>query len=146
MYYFISLLLSATGLLLSNEPPTLEVRVDNIRRAEGCVRLAVFASATDFAERKDAVHIARIPLGQEREGVVFELPKLPAGRYAIAAYHDRNNNDKLDTNLLGIPSEPYAFGREPESKWREPAWEDVSIDYRPEMSSLRLSLQTWGDR
>ena len=39
--------------------------------------------------------------------VVFD--NLAAGTYAVGAYHDENNNDHLDTNVLGLPTEGYAL-------------------------------------
>jgi len=30
---------------------------------------------------------------------------IPAGEYAVACYHDENDNGKLDVNFLGIPAE-----------------------------------------
>ena len=39
--------------------------------------------------------------------VVFD--NLPAGTYAIGAFHDENANDHLDTNVLGLPTEGYAL-------------------------------------
>ncbi|GAA3918495.1 DUF2141 domain-containing protein [Hymenobacter algoricola] len=46
------------------------------------------------------------PGGQSR----IQLPvDLPNGEWAVAITQDTNNNDKLDKNFLGIPTEPYAF-------------------------------------
>ena len=33
------------------------------------------------------------------------LAGIPQGTYAIACYHDENDNGKLDSNFLGIPKE-----------------------------------------
>ena len=34
---------------------------------------------------------------------------LPRGKYGVIAFHDLNGNEKLDTNFMGIPNEPYGF-------------------------------------
>ena len=40
----------------------------------------------------------------------FTLPvNLPKGEWAVAITQDLNNNDKIDKNFIGIPTEPYAF-------------------------------------
>ncbi|MBF9236343.1 DUF2141 domain-containing protein [Hymenobacter sp. BT683] len=40
----------------------------------------------------------------------FTLPvELPKGEWAVAITQDLNNNDKVDKNFIGIPTEPYAF-------------------------------------
>lgn len=37
--------------------------------------------------------------------VIVTIPRVPAGRYAVQAYHDENGNDRAE-----IPPEGYAFG------------------------------------
>ena len=40
----------------------------------------------------------------------FTLPvELTKGEWAVAITQDLNNNDKVDKNFIGIPTEPYAF-------------------------------------
>lgn len=40
----------------------------------------------------------------------FSLPvALPKGEWAVAITQDVNNNNKIDKNFIGIPTEPYAF-------------------------------------
>ena len=40
----------------------------------------------------------------------FTLPiHLPKGEWAVVITQDLNNNDNIDKNFLGIPTEPYAF-------------------------------------
>ena len=36
------------------------------------------------------------------------LPDLPLDNYAIVAYHDLNDNGKLDHHFIGFPIEPIA--------------------------------------
>jgi uncharacterized protein (DUF2141 family) len=146
MHYLLSLFLTAFGYLATEAPSTLEVRVDNIRQAKGQVRIAIFTEPANFLDYQNAVYLASISLRATQSAVVFELPPLAPGQYAIATYHDRNNNDQLDTNLFGIPTEPYAFSREPDSKWREPRWNEVAFEYRPEQTKLQLRLKTWSER
>src|SRR6266550_4445439 len=41
--------------------------------------------------------------------VTVMFDNLPAGTYAVGAFHDENANDHLDTNVLGLPTEGYAL-------------------------------------
>ena len=54
-----------------------------------------------------ALRTLRLPV----EGIacVFSFSNLPPGAYAVAVYHDENGNGRLDTNLLGLPTERYGF-------------------------------------
>lgn len=39
-------------------------------------------------------------------GKISTTFELPVGEYAVAVYHDNNDNGKMDTNFIGIPNEP----------------------------------------
>lgn len=40
------------------------------------------------------------------------IDNVPAGQYAAQAFHDENNNDKVDRALFGIPKEGVGFSRD----------------------------------
>lgn len=86
---------------------TLTVQVTNIQGSSGTIRMALFAQENGFPdeERAIALRVIRISAGTG----LAEFAGLPAGTYGIALYHDANGNEKLDTNLLGLPAEGYGF-------------------------------------
>jgi len=73
----------------------------------------------------------------------LEIADLPHGQYAIAVYHDVNGNGKLDKNLLGIPSEPYAFSNNPRAKWKRPDFLDSQVQFNTARLNLVLELLNW---
>jgi uncharacterized protein (DUF2141 family) len=52
---------------------------------------------------------------------------LPEGRYAIAVFHDTDGDEKLGTNLLGYPTEPFGFGNDAEVRFSRPAFSATAI-------------------
>lgn len=74
----------------------------------GTVVVVVYDSADAFADLRDPLKMLVVPAGRP-EAALFE--GLPAGRYAVMAYHDENGNRELDQNFLGIPREPLGFSR-----------------------------------
>jgi len=83
-----------------------------------------------YNHRKSEMPISvRLPL-LPTLGVVAGLSLLsavPERRYAIAAYHDLDDDAKLGRNLLGIPTEPFGFGNDAEVRFRAPGFEATSI-------------------
>ena len=59
--------------------------------------------------------------------VTVALNDIPAGRYAIAVFQDKNSDGKLNTNLFGSPSEPYGFSNNKYGMFGPPDFEDVSF-------------------
>jgi uncharacterized protein (DUF2141 family) len=53
------------------------------------------------------------------------LTNLDPGQYAIILFHDENGNGKLDTNALGVPSEPYGFSNNVRGFLGPPTFQDA---------------------
>lgn len=77
------------------------------------------------------------PAGQRQ----VRLPvQLPPGDWAVAITQDLNNNDKVDKNLLGIPTEPFAFSNNVRPRLAPPAFDDCKFTVREpgQVVSIRL--------
>jgi uncharacterized protein (DUF2141 family) len=115
----------------------LELKVENVKSLEGEVRVGVFATADDF--RKTAIREVKAPASGNP--VAIRIAELAAGEYAIALYHDRNGNQKLDSNLLGIPTEPYGFSVAAGRSLGGPAnWEQAKFKLPPDGGSISIQL------
>lgn len=54
--------------------------------------------------------------------------KLPAkGKYALEVFHDENNNQKLDTNLVGYPKEAWGVSNNIRPSFRGPTLEEMLV-------------------
>lgn len=124
----------------------VELSLSSTAPAKGCIRLAVFECPRAFAH--DESHFGEVLelSGAGVSSVRFQLPALAAGHYAIAVYHDLNNNGRLDRNMFGIPTEPYGFSREPANKWQKPSWEDIATPITSSTKQLSIVLRTWKER
>lgn len=52
---------------------------------------------------------------------------VPVGTYAIRLFLDINNNQKLDTNLSGKPTEPFGFSNNPKVRFKMPTFSKISF-------------------
>jgi uncharacterized protein (DUF2141 family) len=52
---------------------------------------------------------------------------LAPGEWAVAVSQDLNNNDKLDKNFLGIPTEPFAFSNNVKPRLAAPRFEECKF-------------------
>ncbi len=99
----------------------LEVSVGNVRGEQGMLMLALYDSAGYRSSPVRAV-------AQRAGDSVFRFVDLPEGEYAVAVYHDRNGNGKLDANLLGVPTEPYGFSLRGAAGLGAPTWPEARFD------------------
>lgn len=89
----------------------LTVAVDAISSQEGNVCFKLFAGSQGFpnnddgAVLKECVPVAEVPLTVTFEDLAF-------GNYALAVYHDANEDGVMNRNGLGMPSEGYGFSND----------------------------------
>jgi uncharacterized protein (DUF2141 family) len=104
---------------------TLTVKVYGIDNTNGQVEVALYDDAELFPEVGKTLQMVRIkPEGKE---VVYEFKNLKAGEYAIATFHDENDDKVCNTNLIGIPTEAFAFSNDFRPFLSAPSFEDCSF-------------------
>lgn len=121
---------------------TMRLQFSNIDAAQGSIYLAVYDKRHKFLDETAVLFQKVIPVVQSGN-LEIALPELPAGTYAISCFHDVNGNGKLDTNFLGIPTEPYGFSNNARPKFRAPNWEEAKFDWQPGAEMLRIRLEKW---
>lgn len=85
----------------------IEVEVLNVPSSEGKISVALYDNDDTFLKFEEVYASASSKAVKGKTNVV--LKGIPDGRYAIALFHDKNGNNKLDTNWVGIPKEKVAF-------------------------------------
>jgi uncharacterized protein (DUF2141 family) len=101
----------------------LEVTVKNIKGEKGSIRIGLFTSEKDFLKNASEGKIVKAS-GKEVT-VVFE--SLKPGDYAVSVIHDENENGELDSNLVGIPKEGFAFGNNAMGAFGPPSFDKAKI-------------------
>ena len=98
----------------------LRITVEGIRSQQGTILIGLYDSLQSFTRAiqlsdkegflNDSDRFAAVALRANaamKSAVV--LTNLDPGQYAIILFHDENGNGKLDSNALGVPTEPYGL-------------------------------------
>ncbi|WKN42613.1 DUF2141 domain-containing protein [Tunicatimonas pelagia] len=134
---FLSLaLLLMPNLPSENENQNLTIQITGLASSEGQVRIAVYNSAEAFTKTPFLAQEVKVN-GKQTVEATFSLPE---GDYAIAAYHDENENGKLDTNLVGIPKENYGFSNNARGTLGPPSFEEASISVDESAQTTQIEL------
>lgn len=104
----------------------LRIEIEGVVGSEGKVLVSVFDHAGQFPIAGQALAAAIVP--PQAPAVVF--PGLAPGEYAVAAFHDRNGNGKLDTNIVGLPAEPYGFSNNAAGVMGPPKFDAARVELR----------------
>lgn len=101
----------------------VEITIKGIEEIKGSVLVAVYNSEESFMKK----HIAskKIKVADREVTLVFENVK--SGEYAVTTFHDENDNDKLDSNFVGIPKELYGFSNDAKGSFGPPSFEKAKV-------------------
>ncbi len=104
----------------------LKVLLQGFDNIEGNFRVALYSSEANFDAESDPFLGHTAPITSENMEVSF--PDVPAGVYAIAMFHDKNQDGELNTNFLNIPTEGFGFSNNPGLGFSKPSFGDVSFE------------------
>lgn len=115
----------------------LWVTIEGVESSSGTLMVGLYDSGEHF--RSAIANAGKVGLLNDRsrlvgiamraiagsQSVVFT--DLKPGTYAIIAFHDVNDNGKLDENWLGKPTEGYGFSNNAEGFLSAPSFKNASV-------------------
>lgn len=116
------LLLSAFSKITAQENYTLTVEFSGLESEKGAVYVAIYDNAKDFL--KKAIKGDIVSITDKKATAVFTIPQ---GEYAISAFHDENDNKKMDTKIFGIPKEPIGISNDAKGFMGPPKYKDAKF-------------------
>lgn len=123
-------------LVTASQAADLTVTVTGADNQKGQVAAALFNNATTFPS--EFMVGQRAPADAQVE-LVFK--NLDPGRYALSAYHDENENQKLDRGMFGIPKERHGFSRDARGSGGPPEFRDAVIEVKEGDNRVQLQLR-----
>lgn len=126
---------------LPAEAGTVVVTVRGIQVGEGIVKVGLCDTALSL---EGCPVTGEYPAVADTQQFVFE--NLPEGAFGFVGFQDINSNSKFDTNMLGIPKEPYGLSGAAGDKMI-PSFKDTLVPVSTaEPSEVTIELRTFGDR
>lgn len=134
-----SLVVSLICLIGFSQNQTLTLNITNIQHNNGILRIGVYDPNHGFgSEEEKPTYWKLIPITKlENQTVTFEVP---SGRYAVAVYHDLNENKKLDKNRVGFPKEPYGFSNNYRPKFSRPTFANCAFEIGDSPKTMTIKL------
>jgi uncharacterized protein (DUF2141 family) len=93
-------------------------------------------------ERDDTVWIGKV-LPIVNKQVVVVIDSLEFGEYAIRIFHDENENEKIDTNIFGIPTEDYGYSNDASSWFGPPSWEKAKFLFNQSEMTIEIKVDSF---
>jgi uncharacterized protein (DUF2141 family) len=115
----------------------LTVEIKGLTSANGKVLIALYDKADGWM--KQGLKMAGT--AAQKDGVTYEFKDLPMGDYALSIHHDENGNGKFDTNLVGMPTEPYGFSNDAMGNFGPPTFEQAKFKLDQDKKTVKLNLK-----
>ena len=120
--------------------PRLAVTVTGMRRIAGNITLTVYGEdPARFLKHAGSLAITRVMLTGPVARLCVAVSR--PGTYAIAIYHDENNNHHFDRNFLGLPVEGFGFSNDAPTGLGPPSFAAARITVGPGVQRIAIRLR-----
>lgn len=114
----------------ANAQHKVTVVVPNVKSIKGQMMVCLIADKADYL--KDCYQARKTKITDQVSTSIFS--DVPEGEYAISIFHDKNMDEELNTNFIGIPKEPYGFSNNPMAMFGPPSFEKCLFAVKEDMS------------
>jgi uncharacterized protein (DUF2141 family) len=105
----------------------ITLNIHDVKGTGGQLRIGIFDNPSDFKNKENPAYKKSLLLKDTLVEVIFE--HVAKGQYAIAVYHDENNDFQLNQKKLGIPAEGVGFSSVSKSKIKPPDFDLASFHF-----------------
>lgn len=117
--------------------PQLTIKISNIEKLKGDIKIGVFNTGTNFL--KEGAAIKNYSVKVDKNTAVLTITDLPKGEYAVSMFHDENSDNIMNTNFIGVPKEPYGFSNNIVPRMSPPKYKDCKFSFS-ESKTLYIKL------
>ena len=122
----------------------LRIKVNNITSSKGFIVADLHNDVVeDFLD--DYKVVLRVRAAAQKDAINFCLPLSQPGEYALAIYHDKNNNREFDKGFLGIPKERFGMSNNPAFGLKAPDYEQAAFRVSETGADLTIQLFSSSD-
>ncbi|OHX67813.1 DUF2141 domain-containing protein [Flammeovirga pacifica] len=121
-----------------NEKVTL--KITGATSSNGKIEIGIYNTADNFPE--NGKQFKGYSIDADTKTIQFSIDDLPEGTYAIAIWHDENEDKKLNTNWVGKPTEKYGFSNNVFGVLSPPDFEEASFTVeKNKITELTINLK-----
>jgi uncharacterized protein (DUF2141 family) len=118
----------------------LQVEIVGIKSAKGVLLVSMYNQANGFPDAPQLASSKKIAKAQ-RDAVLLEWNSIAPGTYAIAVLHDENGDGKMNTNIVGIPSEGFGFSNNKLGIAGPPSFQRASFEIKKADNKIVIKLR-----
>jgi len=114
--------------LSQNKYFELEINILKIKKP-GTAFIAIYNNSLDFNSGDESKNRITYALKENvKKGSFSKVVMVEEGTYGVKIYIDKNNNNKFDFNIIGIPKEQFGFSNDAISLLGPPSFKNASFE------------------
>lgn len=106
-----------------------------LKSGEGSLLIAAYGNAETFLKKPLWMKSVKVDQGT----MSVPICGIASPEIAVTAFQDMNGNGKLDSNPMGIPTEPYGASGTP-AMFSAPTWKDTKVAFVDSTSPIIVKL------
>ena len=140
--FFICLSLSvSTQGFADQERGKIIVEVDNFEHDQGFAFVSLCKPGDIFPPAEKQKPFARKIVKIENKKAIIIFEDIPFGTYAVGVFHDKNNNRRLDRNILGMPVEFYGFSNNARGIIGPPSFQEAEFELQKAILTIAITVK-----
>lgn len=122
--------------ILAQETFSVTVDFTGMKSDKGSLYIALYDSESTFLKKPLKGEIVKVT--DKKAKAIFR--NVTSGNYAISAFHDENENGKMDTKIFGIPKEPIGISNDAKGFFGPPKFKDAVFTVNKD-TSLTITIK-----
>lgn len=118
----------------------VSVQVQGLRSTDGNLTVTIYGDrAEDFLARGRKLVRKRVPITGPTTTACLTVPR--PGDYAVAVYHDENDDRDFGRTLVGLPAEGYGFSNDAPALVGLPSFRDARFEVPQSGGHLTIRMR-----
>jgi uncharacterized protein (DUF2141 family) len=109
----------------ARETTSLTIELSGFQKIQGQVFISIYDAESAYNGAGGPVSAHVVPVDEESETLLVQLPG--TGTYGFRMFHDVDGDGEMDTNLFGMPTEPFAFSNNARGSMGPAKWDKVAF-------------------
>ena len=114
------------GMMLQAQVNTVVVEITGFSNNDGNALVALYDSESNFLKERVMGTVSEI----KDEKAIITFKDIPDGVYAISAFHDEDDDGKLNMVLGFYPTEDIATSNNAPARFGPPTWDDAKFEVK----------------
>lgn len=127
-----------SSLVEKTSSATLHVEISNVSSTKGKLYVGIFRRKDKFPEITGK--FKGFLVDPKTSVTSYTISDLPPDTYAVAVFHDKNKNNILDKNMLGVPTEEYGFSNNARRTFSAPSFDEAAFELKSERK-IKLEIK-----